>query len=167
MAKQTIVMLTDDLDGGEAAETVTFALDGVGYEIDLSNSNAKKLRDFMEAFIESGTRTGRVGSGAQLGRPRSTPVSGATHPTFMQNKELNTKIRKWASTNGYHLAERGRIPQHIVDAYHDGRANPQQKLPADEALAAEQVAENDKRPPAKSKRGSVPAASFKPEKVSA
>ena len=40
MAKRTVVVLEDDLDGGPADETVTFALDGVSYEIDLSSSNA-------------------------------------------------------------------------------------------------------------------------------
>ena len=36
VAKQIIHKLVDDLDGGDADETVKFALDGVQYEIDLS-----------------------------------------------------------------------------------------------------------------------------------
>lgn len=46
MAKKVIITLIDDLDGeSEAAETVEFALDGVGYEIDLTADNAERLRD--------------------------------------------------------------------------------------------------------------------------
>lgn len=158
MAKQIITVLTDDLDGSNADETLTFALDGMGYEIDLNSKNAKKLRDFMEQFIEGGTRTGRVGSGAQITRHRSTPQSGSGHPNFTANRALNTNIRQWATANGYSINERGRIPQHIVDAYHQGLSNPS----ASEGLAAEST-----KTPAKNGRRSVPAASFKPEKVSA
>ena len=44
MAQKVQVLLVDDLDGSEATETVTFGLDGVSYEIDLSSGNASKLR---------------------------------------------------------------------------------------------------------------------------
>lgn len=164
MARQIITMITDDIDGGEASETLTFALDGMSYEIDLNSANAGKLRDFMSTYIEAGTRTGRVGSGAQLQRHRSTPVSGSSHPTFQQNRQLNQAIRAWANSNGYELSERGRIPQHIVDAYHQGRSNPQ----AQQKLVDEQVAENGKQLPPKSRNAKKAAPlSFKPEKVPA
>ena len=45
MAQRVNIVLEDDLDGTDADETVTFALDGVGYEIDLSSANAATLRD--------------------------------------------------------------------------------------------------------------------------
>ena len=44
MAQQTSVSLVDDLDGGKAAETVAFGLDGSSFEIDLSKKNAAALR---------------------------------------------------------------------------------------------------------------------------
>ena len=44
MAKRTIHMLVDDIDGGEADETVRFAVDGVQYEIDLSTLDFRGLR---------------------------------------------------------------------------------------------------------------------------
>ena len=47
MATLTTVTVVDDLDGSEAAESVEFALDGVAYEIDLSEDNAEKLRDAL------------------------------------------------------------------------------------------------------------------------
>ncbi|MBN9376412.1 MAG: Lsr2 family protein, partial [Cellulomonas sp.] len=42
MAQKVQVLLVDDLDGGTADETVTFALDGISYEIDLTTENAAK-----------------------------------------------------------------------------------------------------------------------------
>jgi hypothetical protein len=53
MAQRVQIVLEDDLDGGVAAETVTFGLDGVSYEIDLSDKNAGKLRtSFREWLVE-------------------------------------------------------------------------------------------------------------------
>jgi hypothetical protein len=114
MAKQIITTVVDDLDGGDADETVTFALDGIAYEIDLSSKNASKLREFMSAYQDAGTRIGRAGSPAQL-KPYNRGVP--QNP----NREENQRIRVWALKNGYELAERGRISQHIVDAYHTGK----------------------------------------------
>lgn len=51
MAQRTRVVLLDDLDGGPAAETVSFALDGVGYEIDLSEEHAAQLRDDLARWV--------------------------------------------------------------------------------------------------------------------
>ena len=64
VAQKVQVLLVDDLNGGEADETVTFALDGKSYEIDLSDSNAQKLRDSLADFVKAGRRTGgRASSG--------------------------------------------------------------------------------------------------------
>lgn len=52
VAQKVQVLLVDDLDGGEADETVTFALDGKTYEIDLTTSNADKLRGLLEPYTK-------------------------------------------------------------------------------------------------------------------
>ena len=57
MAQRVQIVLEDDLDGGVAAETVTFGLDGVSYEIDLSEANAEKLRSGLEEFVNSARQT--------------------------------------------------------------------------------------------------------------
>ncbi|CAM5341078.1 hypothetical protein SANTM175S_06449 [Streptomyces antimycoticus] len=54
MAQKVQVLLVDDLDGGEADETVTFSLDGKSYEIDLTTTNADKLRDALEPYTKGG-----------------------------------------------------------------------------------------------------------------
>ena len=60
MAKQIQEILIDDLDGGEANETVSFAIDGASYEIDHSDVNAKKLRDALSPFVQHARRAGAV-----------------------------------------------------------------------------------------------------------
>ncbi|NED92620.1 Lsr2 family protein, partial [Streptomyces sp. SID11233] len=75
-AQKVQVLLVDDLDGGEADETVTFALDGKSYEIDLTTANADKLRGLLEDYIKSGRRTGGRGSAAR-GKARSSSTGSS------------------------------------------------------------------------------------------
>lgn len=102
-------MLEDDLDGGDAAETVRFSIDGTAYEIDLNNKNAKKLRQSLAPFVESGRKVGR---GLVTGARRSGLAPAAI------DREQNKAIRAWAKKTGKDISERGRIPQTIVDEYH-------------------------------------------------
>ena len=114
MAKKTQVILIDDVDGGQAEETVKFAIDGHAYEIDLSARHAKELRDALEKFQEAGTSLGRYTLGTSRGPVRSTPVSSRRQPA---DRERNKAIREWAERNGKRVSPRGRIPQAIVEEY--------------------------------------------------
>lgn len=111
VARREIVVLEDDLEGGEAVETVKFGLDGVSYEIDLNAKNAKKLRDALAAFVAAARKAGRGGLtvGGRTARGRGGAVS---------DREQNRAIREWAKKAGKKVSERGRIPQEIVDEYH-------------------------------------------------
>ncbi|MFD7711104.1 Lsr2 family protein [Streptomyces sp. NPDC059785] len=106
MAQKVQVLLVDDLDGGEADETVTFALDGKTYEIDLTTSNADKLRGLLEPYVKGGRRTGGRASG---GRGKARAASGSSQDT--------AQIRAWAKENGYEVNDRGRVPASIREAY--------------------------------------------------
>lgn len=106
MASKTLVILEDDLDGGEADETVSFSLDGVSYEIDLSAKNAGKLRDALAGYVGASRR---VGGRAARGR-----AAGRTSRTGSAN---TADVREWARKKGYEVSERGRIPANIVEAY--------------------------------------------------
>jgi len=110
MAQKVFVELEDDLDGSEAAETVSFALDGVSYEIDLSDDNAIELREALGQFVEHGRRIG--------GRRRSVLV-GAAIPARSSTAERNENqaIRAWARAAGFEVSERGRIPAYVANAY--------------------------------------------------
>lgn len=112
MARREIVVLEDDLEGGKADETVKFALDGVQYEIDLSDKNAKKLRDAVATYVGRArkvTRGGVVVGGRAAARARGSAAA---------DREQNKAIRAWAKRKGKNISDRGRIPQEIVDEYH-------------------------------------------------
>jgi nucleoid-associated protein Lsr2 len=110
VAKEVFTRLIDDLDGGEAVETVTFGLDGYSYQIDLSTKNATKLRNALASYVEHGSRaSGRASAGPRASaRPRVAASAG---------REQNQAIREWAQRKGYDVAPRGRIKQDIVDQY--------------------------------------------------
>ena len=111
MAKQTTVILVDDLDGSEATEQVLFAVDGTSYEIDLSAQNSAKFREALAPYISAARR--------RSGR-RSTYASAApARPT--SDREHNQSIREWAATQGMKISERGRIPSNVLEAYRASR----------------------------------------------
>lgn len=104
MAQRTILELVDDLDGGEADETVTFALDGVDFVIDLSTDNASRLRDTLAEYVGHARRTG--------GRKQRGMVAAA--PSSSNGKPDTHAVREWARSQGETVAERGRVPQALV-----------------------------------------------------
>ncbi|MEV6842652.1 Lsr2 family protein [Actinoplanes sp. NPDC051411] len=111
MAKQIIHKLVDDLDGGDADETVKFALDGIQYEIDLSEKNAAKLRELFDPYLSAGSKVAR--GGVVVGGRAARGRGGAT-----ADREQNKAIREWAKKSGKDISDRGRIPQEIVDEFH-------------------------------------------------
>ncbi|MGW7352378.1 histone-like nucleoid-structuring protein Lsr2 [Streptomyces sp. NPDC054784] len=107
MAQKVQVLLVDDLEGGEADETVTFALDGKSYEIDLNTTNADKLRDALADFVKAGRRTGGRSGRGKAGRTATASTAG----------QDTAKIRAWAKEQGYEVNDRGRVPANIREAY--------------------------------------------------
>lgn len=116
MAQKVTVSLVDDLDGGQADETVEFALDGVSYQIDLSNDNATDLRDALSNFTTSARRAG--GRKKPGPRPGSSRAAAASSGATSADREQNQAIREWARKRGLKVSDRGRIPADIVDQYH-------------------------------------------------
>ncbi len=119
MAQRTTVQLFDDLDGtaGNDISTVTFALDGVSYEIDLTEDNAASLRKGLADFVAAARRTG---GRAKRGLGAMTAPSGES----ARSREQTQAIRDWARNNGHQVAERGRIPGGVVEAFEAAHAAP-------------------------------------------
>ncbi len=108
MAQKVQVLLVDDVDGSTADETVTFALDGVSYEIDLTSAHATDLRDAFGSWVGHARKVGGRATGRSAVRGRRTS-SGATGDA--------TAIREWARANGHDVSERGRISAEVRAAY--------------------------------------------------
>lgn len=109
MAQRVEILLVDDLDGSEASETVTFALDGTAYEIDLSKANANALREAVGPFV---TKARKV-KGARASRASSSASGG----TQKEKLEHMRQVREWANANGHQVSSRGRIPAAVTEAY--------------------------------------------------
>lgn len=104
--------ITDDLTGevlpDGAGETVKFALDGVAWEVDLSDEHAAEFRKVMERYQHR--KVGRAdlpATASRSGRRRT----GVTSPGA-------AAMRRWAEEAGLiPPGRRGRIPAEVREAY--------------------------------------------------
>jgi hypothetical protein len=103
MAQKVTVEMTDDLDGSQADTTVSFAIDGNAYEIDLSKRNAAAMRRTFDRYIEHARKQGR-----------STRRARAT-----RDRRHSSDVRAWAKAHGVQVSERGRIPASVVTQYEE------------------------------------------------
>ena len=108
MAKTTIEVLTDDLDGSEIkpgkGSTVHFAFEGSTYEVDLSDKHRRELEKALAPYIAAARQV----TGKNIRRKPAR--SSATDPS---------EIRAWARENGFpEIAEHGRIPTEVMNAWH-------------------------------------------------
>ena len=97
--------MTDDLDGSEDAETISFGFGGVVYEIDLGQKNRAKLEKALAPFIEAGRRVPRGGRRRAADRSSASVDRGA--------------VRAWAKSAGIKVPERGRISADIMRQYEE------------------------------------------------
>lgn len=102
MATRTVTELLDDMTGQPADETVSFGLDGVEYEIDMTKKNAAALRKALAPYQDVARRIG--------GRKQSSMKRVSTGVD-------NRAVRAWAASNGIELSERGRIPGTVIEQY--------------------------------------------------
>ncbi|MFI5955469.1 Lsr2 family protein [Cryptosporangium sp. NPDC051539] len=116
MAQKVQVLLVDDIDGGDAEETVSFSLDGVSYEIDLSSKNASTLRDAVAPYVGAARKAGRA-TAVKVAAAAATRTR-STGSTATADREQNQAIREWAKKRGFKVSDRGRIPSDIVKKFH-------------------------------------------------
>jgi hypothetical protein len=107
MSRRTIVQLEDDLTGGEAAESVSFSLDGRSFEIDLNEKNAASLRESLAPYIAAG-RGFRGSKSVATRRPSGSYAGSELDPAV---------VRSWAQENGYEVSTRGRVSRELREAY--------------------------------------------------
>lgn len=105
MAKRQVIEVIDDIDGEVLAEyeTVRFSLEGRTYEFDTSPAHATEFRKGLQKYLDV-----------------SRPVTRTAHRLVTtQNRDQTRAIRNWANSKGYKVSDRGRIPLHIQQAFHD------------------------------------------------
>lgn len=109
MAQEYVLIKTDDLEGGEANDTVRFSLDSKNYVIDLNTANAKALRDALRPYIEKAREDVPAKEAPARGARAKAAPAGRSHdaPT----------VRAWAREQGYQVSDRGRVQSEILAAY--------------------------------------------------
>ena len=99
MAQRVVTLLEDDFDGSTASETLSFALDGVEYAIDLNDAHARELREAFSPYTKAARKTG---GRARTARPASSNAR---------------EVRLWAVGQGLPVNARGRIQGDIMEKY--------------------------------------------------
>ncbi len=103
MAQKVNIVLVDDIDGAEASQTVSFGLDGTSYEIDLTDKNAKALREALATYVGHARKSGARGRARRSSSSNLGPSS--------------KQVRDWARSNGYQVSDRGRVSAEIRQAF--------------------------------------------------
>lgn len=110
MVKKTVEKFYSDLSGEEITEgspTVSFVVDGVGYEVDLTPSERKQFEDAMAPYVAIARRA--TGPGRRSPSSSSSSSSGSG---------VDAKaVRAWAQEQGLDVPARGRVPASIIEAY--------------------------------------------------
>ncbi len=105
------IVLSDDFDGSDATETVSFGLDGRDYEVDLSDEHVTELRDFLKHYIDVGRRKDASGTS------RRGSVSKRATTSRPATEASPRSIREWAAAKGIQVSARGRIPASIAEQF--------------------------------------------------
>jgi hypothetical protein len=105
MAKTVITTteFTDDIDGGKAEGTMSFAFQGSTYEIDLSKANARAFEKALKPYTDAARKV--------------RGVRGRTSARKGNAKHDLSAVREWAQANGFEISARGRIAATVIDAY--------------------------------------------------
>lgn len=98
MAERIQVELVDDIDGSSAQHTVTFALDGVMYEIDLNDRHVQQLRSVFDRYIKH-ARTPKADARASREQERKVKE------VRQANTQVTEQIRGAARRTRDHLSK--------------------------------------------------------------
>ena len=94
--------------------TVRFGLDRQDYEIDLSDKNAKALREALRPYLEAARRAG--GTTRDSRRRGQRPANG-------QSRDHDAKtVRAWAESQGIEVSQRGRVSADLVAKFQEANA---------------------------------------------
>jgi septation ring formation regulator EzrA len=104
------VVLSDDLDGSEAIQTIIYTIDGQEYEIDLSEENIQRFHEALEPFVSASRQVQRQAA------PTRRRGDGRRRSGSRWRDDI-PQIRAWAEANDYEVSARGRIKKEILDAY--------------------------------------------------
>lgn len=111
MARREITQFFDDLDNTPLSEEdlhiVRFGLEGTEYVLDLSEDNARELHRLLEPYVNAARK---------VTQPRPTRRESVS------TRGNSRAVRQWAQEQGMKVANRGKIPHEIIEAYNKAHA---------------------------------------------
>jgi hypothetical protein len=90
---------------------MTFGLDGTQYVIDLSEKNAKKLRESLTRYVDAARRD-------KSGRPTGRGVARKATAIGPDTSD----VRTWAKAQGFEVSERGRVAKDLIVKFQEAHA---------------------------------------------
>jgi hypothetical protein len=123
MARNTIISLSDDLDGSAADLTVEFSYKGKTYSLDLNERNASELEDALAPYIAAAEKAGGVRTGRSGGRSTRSGGPSRSRSSSSSAGDVDPKqVRAWAQANGVDVSPRGRIAASVLEQYRNAGA---------------------------------------------
>lgn len=112
MAKKTLII--DDLTGDTGARTRALRIDGVDYEIDLTDASYAELKRALKPYLRAARQVGGpVVAGSRRGRPAGSTASSRNGKAPSDA----AAIRAWARSVGMPVTERGRVAPDVRAAW--------------------------------------------------
>ena len=111
MAQQVVVV--DDITGEAGASTRRLRLDGVEYDIDLTDESFASLQEVLRPYLEKA----RVVPMSKRGKSSTSEGRGTPVRQKQELPAAPSTIRAWAAANGIDCPKRGRIPAAVVERY--------------------------------------------------
>jgi nucleoid-associated protein Lsr2 len=118
MAKATVDVLIDDLDGSDGAQTVTLGRNGDWRELDLSKRNVASLSRTLDKYWSVGRPVSAHGQTTRRTAPKKSSSPAA------KGKRDPKVIRAWATQNRIAVPARGRIPADVERKYNEANGRP-------------------------------------------
>ena len=103
--------VVDDFTREPADATLKFTVEGIDYEIDLTEENYNTFLTLVNPYVEAGRRV----SGKRANPTRYAKVP--EEPSGSDRRRELKKVREWANENGFEVSHLGRIPVEVQDAY--------------------------------------------------
>ncbi len=104
MSQRKKIVVYDDIDGTEDAESVQFGFQGKSYEIDLSPKNLGKLTIALAPYLAAGRKV-------------SPKLAGEPNRAGHNDRIELAAARTWLRENGHNVSDRGRVPANLLDLY--------------------------------------------------
>jgi len=114
MAQRTELILTCDVHDGaaEAADTVSFTVEGQAYECELCEPHLNEFREAMEIWSSHSRPVGGARGSQSAGR-----ASRGSRKRAASEGPSSSDVREWAREQGMEVSSRGRVPAELHAAY--------------------------------------------------